>query len=122
MVIQAFGPAGWDTLPFPAYWACSALAVVTTTLLFRYAAKPAGRRELRASGWLLGFVLVIYLISYYGAYGPSDHPLMPSPAHRGRRPRRPRFSPGPHGRLTRWRIACHIQSEFHPVTMDSTVS
>jgi amino acid transporter len=82
-VVQAAGTVGWSAVPFPVFWT---LCVVVIAVALAGAWRPmdaVGRRELRSSGWLLGFVMAIYLLSYYGSYGPAAQPALPFPYDTG---------------------------------------
>ncbi|GAA4843094.1 APC family permease [Saccharopolyspora rosea] len=76
---QVIGPLGTDSLPFLAFWfSCTAEVVGFTWLLWRIST-PEGRREIRSSHWAVALTLVLYLVSYYGAYGTAGAPLLPFP-------------------------------------------
>ncbi|WP_245645256.1 APC family permease [Pseudonocardia acaciae] len=76
---QVAGPLGTGVLPFPAFWGLVAAEVAAFTALMWRAATPEGRRELGAASWAVVLLLALYLLSYYGAYGGLDSPVLPFP-------------------------------------------
>ncbi|MER7082393.1 amino acid/polyamine/organocation transporter, APC superfamily (TC 2.A.3) [Saccharopolyspora kobensis] len=76
---QVIGPLGTDSLPFLAFWSLSAAEVLGFTGLLWLISTPEGRREIRASNWAVALTMVLYLVSYYGAYGTAAAPLLPFP-------------------------------------------
>lgn len=42
-------------------------------------ARPEGKREIIAGLWLIGYVFAMYIVSYYGVYGPLKTPLFSFP-------------------------------------------
>ncbi|MFI9386736.1 APC family permease [Kutzneria sp. NPDC052558] len=76
-VVQVFGPLGRNSLPFLVFWALCVAAVAAATAALLWLADPDGRREVASGGWVMALVLVLYLLSYGGSYGPST--VLPFP-------------------------------------------
>ncbi|MFC7343851.1 APC family permease [Saccharopolyspora griseoalba] len=76
---QVAGPLGFDTMPFPIFWTLSAVEVVAFTWALRRSCTTEGRREVDAAHWAIALTMALYLLSFYGAYGVADHPVLPFP-------------------------------------------
>ncbi|ABG05713.1 amino acid permease-associated region [Rubrobacter xylanophilus DSM 9941] len=81
LATQYFGPAplGNGALPFFAYWVLCVAEVVGFVGLVWLFASDRGRREVKAAWWVLFLALALYLLSYYGTYGPLENPPVPFP-------------------------------------------
>lgn len=79
VVTQFLGPVKADVLSMPLYFALSALEVVVFAVVVWAASTEGGRREVTATWWALFLQLGLYALSYYGAYGPLDDPVIPFP-------------------------------------------
>ena len=79
-VTQYFGPVGQDVIPFLPFWALCAAEVFAFTVLVYVLSNEEGRREVNAAWWMLFLAFSLYLLSYYGTYGPDGvDPLVPFP-------------------------------------------
>lgn len=78
---QWFGPEplGAGTLGFPLYWLLSAVEVIGFSALVAWLADDEGKREVNAAWWVVFLALALYLLSYYGSYGPLEQPLLVFP-------------------------------------------
>ena len=75
-----YATAGLSTandIAFAIYFIIIAAMLIGTTAFLAYAAPKEVKREINAGWWLVGFLLVIYLLSYFGAFG--LHPVIPFP-------------------------------------------
>lgn len=79
-VTQYFGPVGRDSIPFLPFWALCVAEVFAFTALVWLLSNAGGRREVNATWWMLFLAMALYLLSYYGTYGPEGiGPLVPFP-------------------------------------------
>ncbi|MBY8846082.1 APC family permease [Streptomyces sp. SP2-10] len=83
VLLQIFGPLGRDALPFLVFWCLCMVLVVTAVVTMRWTTDAEGREEINASWWLLALVMALFLLSYYGAYGPQSTPAIGFPYDSG---------------------------------------
>lgn len=83
VLLQAFGPLGRNVLPFLVFWFLCVVLVVTAVATMRWATDADGRKEINATWWLLALVMTLFLLSYYGAYGPQPSPAIGFPYDSG---------------------------------------
>ncbi|WP_020497994.1 APC family permease [Sciscionella marina] len=76
---QVIGPLGTQSLPFWGFWLLGAAELALYTLAMRRACTESGRRELRSGAWVVALLVVLYLLSRFGAYGELTHPPIPFP-------------------------------------------
>lgn len=79
VLTQYFGAPGRDSLNIVVYVALTAVEVVIFAVATWLVINRDGRKEIRASWWAIFLQLALYILSYYGAYGPQHHPAMPFP-------------------------------------------
>jgi amino acid transporter len=78
-VIQYLGPLGKDALPFLPFWAFVVVEVSAFTGLVWSLGGAEVKREVNSAWWMLFLTLALYLLSYYGSYGPLGEPLATFP-------------------------------------------
>ncbi|MGH9072382.1 MAG: APC family permease, partial [Acidimicrobiales bacterium] len=64
---------------FAVFYFVSILMVAGFTGIFYYLCNDEGKIAVRASWWLIYFILAVYAISYYGVFGPLKTPGIPFP-------------------------------------------
>ncbi len=68
------------SLSFPVYFVLMAATIIVFAAVMWWFSNPIGRMHIERSAWLLALVLVTYLISYVGEYGPLKNPTLAFPA------------------------------------------
>lgn len=79
LLTQIFGPLGTDGIPFGLFWTLCAAEIVLYTLAMRAACDAWGRRELASGAWVVTLLMLLFLLSRFGAYGELTHPPIPFP-------------------------------------------
>jgi amino acid transporter len=75
-----FGPISQNKLTFLEYWGALAVEAGLFSVYMWMAVSPAKRHQITASAWFFALLLGIYLLSNYGAFGPSGvKPFIPFP-------------------------------------------
>jgi hypothetical protein len=65
---------------FPIMFIIFAIAVIAVTFFLYSQAKNGTRKEIRSGLWLVGFILTLMPLSFYGAFGPYLSPTPPNTA------------------------------------------
>jgi amino acid transporter len=80
LVTAIYGPFSQHKLNFIAYWAALAVETALFSAYLWIASTPAKRHQIAAGAWFFVFLFGLYLLSGYGAFGPSGvKPLIPFP-------------------------------------------
>jgi hypothetical protein len=87
IIVQRWGQwalvAAPTTVPhpaFPVFYFATILLVSGFTGVLYYLCNEEGRKAVSSSWWLIYFLLAVFGLSYYGAYGPLKTPGLPFPA------------------------------------------
>nr|BAU77522.1 putative amino acid permease [Streptomyces avermitilis MA-4680 = NBRC 14893] len=83
VLLQTFGPLGRDTLSFPVFWSLCVVLIMAAVVTMRGATDTEGREEIDAIWWVLALVMALFLLSYYGSYGPQSAPTIDFPYDSG---------------------------------------
>ena len=65
---------------FPIMFVIFAIAIIAVTIFLYTQAKGGSRKEIRSGLWLIGFILTLMPLSFYGAFGPYLSPTPPDSA------------------------------------------
>lgn len=77
--LNVSGTAERGSWSFPVYAAAMVAAIGLYLLGLRAAGTAEGRRQLDGGLWLVGTLLAILVLSYYGEFGPLEHPAVAGP-------------------------------------------
>jgi amino acid transporter len=78
-VLSTGSGAAPGSLSFPAYFVLFAATLIVFTVALWWFSNPVGRLHIDRSAWLIAMLLVTFLISYYGEYGPLGKPPLGFP-------------------------------------------
>ena len=78
-VLTTSSTAAPGSLSFPAYFVLFAATLVVFTAAVWWFSNATGRMHVERSAWLIAMLLVTFLISYYGEYGPLTKPALAFP-------------------------------------------
>lgn len=79
VLTQYFGPLRAQVLDIRLYFGLSAVEILIFAIVVWAASTREGRREINAAWWVLFMQLALYILSYYGAYGPLKNPVIAFP-------------------------------------------
>lgn len=67
------------SISFPAYYVLFAGTVIVFSVVLWFMSNETGRMHIERSAWLIALLLVTFLVSYYGEYGPLSKPSLAFP-------------------------------------------
>ncbi len=74
-----FGPFSQNALNFYVYFILLAVEVLLFSAYMWYASDPTKRHQITASAWLFVMLFGLYLLAYFGPFGPAKTPALPFP-------------------------------------------